>query len=238
MIAPMINKVPTFSNKPKFKQINCTESRGSGLDLRQAEAILTYRPDIVLLEYPCNSEPPDMPFNAFAPRDKPDAMVHERIKDFPAEVLEKDSWVAADSVMWRNIAQLWSEGHQVLTYPTDGPSELTSEWREVWDNMYPQATKNWVWWVQIYLRERLMAHHIRYVLDKHSDMQKPTVMVYLERFHWIHVKFLLSEPSRQDIWDYYFGRFREVDQTSIADRIGALNPVFYRYWQEYSDFVK
>lgn len=238
MITPMINRAPTFSNKPKFKQINCNESRGAGLDLRQAEAILTYRPDIVLLEYPCNSEPPDMPFNAFAPMDKPEAMVAKRTAEFPAEVLKRDPWVVADTAMWRNVAQLWSEGHQVLAYPTDGPSELTSEWREVWDHMYPQATKNWVWWVRIYLRERLMANHVRYVLNKHSDMAKPMVMVYLESFHWKHVKFLLSEPSQQEIWEYYFGRFPEVDQSSIANRIKALNPMFYKYWQEYSDFVK
>lgn len=92
----------------------------------------------------------------------------------------------------------------------------------MWDHMYPQATKNWVWWVHIYLRERLMA--------------KPMVMVYLESFHWKHVKFLLSEPSQQEVWEYYFGRFPEVDQASIADRIKALNPVFYKYWHEYSDF--
>ena len=231
----------TMTNKhigstPIFKQINCTES--DKLDLRQAEAVLRYKPDIILLEYPCNSEPPDTPLNHYEALKKPKELVAERTKAFSDEVLRKHPWAAADTQMWQNVAQLWSEGHQVLAYPTDAPSELTSEWWEVWNHMYPAATKNWVWWVPIYLRERLMANHIRYIMDRHADLPKPMVLVFLQRFHWIHVQFLLNDPDENEIWEYYFGRFNnEVDKASIARRIQALNPVFYKYWQQFSDFI-
>lgn len=138
--------------------------------------------------------------------------------------------------MWRNIAALWKEDHQVYVYPTDGPSKLTAEWLEVWNHMYPCAKKNWLWWVQIYLRERFMANHISYVIRQHQNLEKPIILVYLQRFHWQHVKFLLTKPSKREIWDYYFGGFREIDRKSISRRIKDLNPVFYKYWSTMGDF--
>ena len=224
-----------FSNNPKIIQVDCKESKE--LDLSQANAILEYRPDIILLEYPNNEKYPDMQLNKFGPNDKPKNMVDKRTADFPSEVLKIHPWVVADTYMWRNIAELWVNGHQVLTYPTDGPSELTSEWLEVWNHMYPQATKNWVWWVQIYLRERLMANNIDYIMHKHSNIENPTVLVFLQGFHWKHVKFLLSKPRVNEIWEYYFGKFsNEINMADIAEKIKKLNPVFYRYWKKYSDF--
>ena len=227
----------TFPNHPVFHQVNCTESRDGSLDYRQTEAVKRYQPDIILLEYPVMGDRPEFPLNEFAALEKPADLVAKRTQDFPAEILKVDPWAAADTAMWREIAKSWSEGHQIYIYPTDGPHELLSEWREVWEHMYPQATHNWVWWVQIYLRERLMANHISWVMSKHADMQKPIVNVYLQSFHWKHVKFLLGNPSKDEIYDYYFKRFaQEITLAEIPEHIEKLNPIFYKYWQKYSDF--
>ena len=224
-------------NKPIFHQINCRESRDGSLDLRQAQGIDRYKPDIILLEYPSNEKTPSFELNDYPALKKPEELVRARTKEFPEDILKKDPWVAADTYMWKEIANLWASGKQVYVYPTDGPSELLSEWRDVWEHMYPQATKNWVWWVQIYLRERLMANNIEWVLNKHSDIERPIINVYLQYFHWKHVKFLLDNPSVDEIWDYYFSRFvADIDRNDIDGRIQKLNPLFYDYWQKYSDF--
>lgn len=233
----LLMKLEQFKNNPTFHQINCRESRDGSIDLRQANGVNKYKPDIILLEYPVIGEYPDFPFNKYAARDKPKELVDKRTRDFPPEVLKTDPWVVADTYMWREIAKQWSGGNQIYVYPTDGPHELISEWREVWEHMYPQATHNWVWWVQIYLREKLMASHIKWVLDKHKDINKPVVNVYLQSFHWKHVKFLLSNPSPDEIWGYYFGRFaNDITRDTITFHIKKLNLVFYKYWQRYSDF--
>ncbi len=227
-----------FTNKPVFHQINCTESRDGSLDLRQSEGIVKYRPDIVLLEYPSWHDTPYFELNNYPPKGKPAKLVQIRLQEFPPEVLKTDPWAAADTYMWREIAKLWSEGKQIYVYPTDGPGELLSEWRDVWEHLYPQATKNWVWWVQIYLRERLMANNIKWVMNKHVDIPRPVINVYLQYFHWKHVKFLLTEPSVDEIWDYYFSHFvADVGRDDIGPRIKKLNSLFYRYWQKYGDFA-
>jgi hypothetical protein len=229
---------PSFNNNPVFHQINCAENRNGVLDLRQAEGIKKYQPDIVILEYPSNSEMPYFELNDFGALEKPKELVAQRLRPFSKELLKKDPWVAADIIMWQEIAKLWARGKQVFVYPTDGTFELISEWREVWNHMYPLSTQNWVWWVQIYLRERLMANNVNYVIRKHQDMQKPIVNIYLQNFHWQHVKFLLTHTKTDEIWQFYFGKFSsEVTKETITNEIQRLNPVFFKYWIEYSDFV-
>jgi hypothetical protein len=224
-----------MSIKPKFIQVNCIES--DKLDTRQAEAIKKYRPDVVLLEYPNNNKDPGIELNNFLPADKPNDLVRKLLAPLPPKVLKIHPWAASDRLMWTNINALWQEGHQVLVYKTDAPSELTSEWLEVWNHAYPQITKNWVWWVQIYLRERLMADNIKKILGDNAKNDRPVVAVFLQSFHWKHVKFLLTEPKKNEIWQYYFGQFKtEVGRKDIAERIKKLNPVFYKYWVRYSDF--
>lgn len=228
-----------FPNNAVFHQINCAETRDGSLDLRQAKGIAKYKPDIVLLEYPTMGSHPGFELNEYGPLSKPAALVAKRTREFPPEVLKTDPWAAADVYMWREIAACWAAGHQIYVYPTDGPHELLSEWREVWEHMYPQATKNWVWWVQIYLRERLMANHILWVMDKHANLSKPVVNVYLQAFHWRHVRFLLSNPTPDEIWKYYFERFSDdITREQITGSIKKLNRVFYTYWQQFGDFAE
>ena len=81
-----------------------------------------------------------------------------------------------------------------------------------------------------------MAKNIKWVIEKNKNKEKLTIAIFLESFHWEHVKFLLKNPSKEKIWQYYFGKFKEVNQKNIAKKIKEKNIVFYKYWNKISDF--
>ncbi len=220
--------------KPKYLQFDCIEE--DGLDLSQANAVLKYKPDIIILEYPNNNKTPDWEFNKYPALKKPKALVKARTKEFPAAVLKIHPWAKADTIMWRNIAKLWSQGHQTLVYSVDAPNELTRQWLDVWRHLYPDVKRSWVWWVQIYLRERIMTKNINWLLKHYKEKKDPTILVFLQSEHWDHVRFQLKNPTQEQIWKYYFGKFPEVTKKDIAERIKVLNPVFYKYWKKISGF--
>jgi len=220
--------------KPRYVQFNCEEA--NGLDLRQAKAVLKHKPDIIILEYPNNNKTPDLPFNKYGALEKPKKMVNDRLKEFPQEVLRIHPWAKSDTLMWKNVSVLWANGQQVLLYAVDAPNELTKEWLDVWKYTYPCIKKNWIWWVRIYLRERIMANNIRWIWNNYKGKENPTVLIFLQSFHWEHVKFLLKNPNKKEIWDYYFDKFSEVDKSNIDIKIKTLNKVFYKYWKKFSDF--
>ncbi len=220
--------------EPKYIQFDCVESEK--LDLRQANAVLRHKPDIIILEYPNNNKTPDLEFNKYDALKKPKDLVKKRLKKFPDEILKIHPWAKADQIMWENVADLWAKDHQVFVYAVDAPNELTSEWLDVWRHMYPCVKKNWVWWVKIYLRERIMANNVQWVLRNYKGKENPTTLIFLQRFHWDHVKFLLKNPSKKEIWNYYFGKFSEINRSDIAVKIESLNKVFYKYWKKFSDF--
>ena len=215
--------------KPKYIQVNLPETEK--LNLGQAEAVPKYEPDIIFLEYPNNEETPDTIYNKYSIDNKPFDQI-EKQKEGLKDMLSVHPWAEADIVMWDNIAHLWRNGHECLVYRTDGPSELTSEWLLVWKNMYPCATRNWLWWVQIYLREKYMARNISWILAHYRTKLNPTVLVFLQSFHWRHVKFLLKNPSSKVEWQYYFGKFEGVTPELVIETIKKLNQVFYKYWLE------
>ena len=217
--------------KPRFIQIDCREKNRS--DLRQAKAVLKYKPDIIILEYPNNKDTPDTLFNAYEPAHKP----LKKLPTFSKETLAISPWVKSDVVMWNNIAYLWKkEKQQVLLYQVDAPKELVNEWLLVWKNMYPCDLKNWLWWVRIYLRERYMAKHIQWALSHYTIKKRPIVLVFLQSFHWEHVKFLLKNPSTKQVWDYYFGTFKGLQPLDISQIIRKQNKVFYKHWKIISGF--
>jgi len=220
--------------KPKYFQFNCKET--DELDLRQANAALEYKPDIIILEYPNNHKTPGLEFNKYDALKKPKSLVKNKLKGLPNKVLKIHPWAKADQVMWQNIANLWKKDHQVLMYAVDAPSELTKEWLDVWRGTYPCAKKNWVWWLHIYLRERIMANNIQWILKNYKGKENPIILIFLQSFHWDHVKFLLKKPSKKEIWDYYFDKFPEVNKNNIAVKIKSLNKIFYKYWKKISDF--
>ena len=217
--------------KPRFIQVDCRET--NKLDLRQAKAVLKYKPDIIILEYPNNEKTPDTIFNKYAPANKP----LKKLPKFSKETFAMNPWVKSDVVMWNNVVYLWKkEECQVLIYQIDAPSELVSEWLLVWNNMYPCALKNWLWWVRSYLRERYMAKNVQWVLSQYKLKKRPTILIFLQSFHWEHVKFLLQNPSTKHVWNYYFGKFNNLQPSVIARTLRKQNKVFYKHWKIISGF--
>ena len=225
--------------KIKYIQVDCREemnSRWTEPDFRQAEAVLKYKPDIIIKESACNNTPETI-YNKYNFGNKPIKLVREKQK-----WLKKVSNVPgngdalSDIKQWDNIVKLWSMGHNVLIYNTDGPDKLRTEFFQVWKYMYPCALKNWLWWVRIYLREKYMAENVRWVLKRNENKEKLVILVFLQNFHWIHVKFLLTDPSKKQIWKYYFNRFKEITPKNITQKIKEQNRVFYDYWKKVSDF--
>lgn len=98
--------------EPKYIQFDCKET--DELDLRQANAVLRYEPDIIILEYPNNNKTPNLVFNKYDALKKPKDLVRKRLKKFPDEILKTHPWVKADTIMWKNVVDLWAKDHQVF----------------------------------------------------------------------------------------------------------------------------
>lgn len=219
---------------PIFHQINCRETKRA--DYRQAMAVLKYKPDIIIFELPEKKGRSELEYNKFLPKDKPFEKILSDVKGLRAYYKKsKDGVALSDALMWENIVRIWRSGRNILLYSVDGPKELRQELLEIWDGCYPCAMKNWIWWVQIYLRERIMANHIRNILENYTGKKSPKVLIFLQSFHWLHVKFLLKNPSPAQIYKYYFGKFWKVNKSNIKNRIKANNKLFYKYWLKYSD---
>lgn len=216
-----------------FHQFNCREENRP--DYREARAVLKYRPDIIIFETPEENGKPDSVFNKYIPSKKPQRQIRAIQRNLQ-RVAKRFGYAKSDIQTWRNIARLWEEGHEVLLFNVDAPNELRSEWFDVWENTYPCSLKNWVWWIHIYLRDRIMANHLKSILKKYPKEKSKTILIFLQSFHWKHVQFLLSDPSKSQIWNYYFGRFHDVSRSTIAFRIKKLNKTYFKYWGKVSDF--
>jgi len=220
--------------KPKFVQFSISEE--NRLDYRQARAVLKYRPDIIIFESAAEKFNPETVFNKYSPENKPLAEFRKVQSDL-RKVSKRFKDALSDVKTWENIAQLWREGHNVLVYNVDAPREMRREFFDVWRHMYPCALKNWLWVAsRFYIREVIMAGHVTNILKKYKGKTNPTVLVCLQKTHWVHVKFLLSHPTKAQIWKYYFGKFKEVTPRTIGGKIKAANKVFYKYWKKVSAF--
>jgi len=227
--------------KVKYIQVDVREEINSKNwtkpDFRQAEYVLKYRPYIIIFESACNDTPNTI-YNKYSCKNKPLGLVRKKQEDYKrASKTPGNGDAVSDIKLWDNIIELWKKGHNVYVYNADGPNKLRAEFFQVWKYMYPCALKNWLWWVRIYLREKYMAKNIRWILEQHKHKEKLVVAIFLQSFHWTHVKFLLTNPSKKQIWQYYFSRFREVTPKDINQKIREQNKVFYKYWKIISDFV-
>lgn len=198
-----------------FIQVNCKEE--DRIDLRQARAVLKYKPNLIFLEYPKVSNRPI-----------------SEVPRFPKEVLLKNPWARSDKYMWANISKLWKEKHNALVYAVDGPYDLVNK-ANIYpcNEKYPNKTTNLFWWIRIYLREYFMADNIKAALQNYKAEENPTILVFLQKFHWEHVEFLLSNPHQSKIWNFYFGRFRDLDPSEISSILKKENPILYKYWKKY-----
>jgi hypothetical protein len=220
--------------KPRFIQINCCES--GNVDLRQAQAVLKYKPDAILFEYPNDQKTLGYSVNQFEPKKKPLHNIRKLQKSL-RRASKNDGWVSSDIQVFENIISVWKQGHQILLYNVDAPFDLVSEWNQVWKNMYPSALRNWLWWVRIFLRELYMTQNIRHVLKNPQLGTRPTILVFLQSFHWKHVQFLLSNPSKKQIWNYYFGSFPNFRQSNAYTTIARENKLFAQHWKKLSPFA-
>jgi hypothetical protein len=215
--------------KPKFIQENCIE--GSKVDLRQANAVLKYKPDIILFEIPEGKSGPDTIFNRYAVGEKPLKKVDEIIKNLKISA-KKYPYAKSDIAVWENIKKLWMKGYNIYIYNVDSPAGLRREYSKSFEPKYPQALKDWLFWVYLYIREAHMTKNIKCILKNYKEKENPTIAVFLQSIHWKHMKFLLGEPSKAQIWKYYFGRFPKLKIETIDQEIKNKNPFLYKWWKE------
>ncbi len=220
--------------KPRFIQKNCIE--GNRTDLRQANVVSEYQPDIIFFELPAKKGKPSLIFNRYAPDKKPCKEV-KRIKRSLKTTARKFPYAMSDFYVWESIEKLWRNGHNVLLFNIDGQDELRRDYFKLARGLtYDLQRKHLLFWVHCYLRERKMAGYIRSVLKNYKDKPDPTVAVFLQSIHWHHVKFLLKDPSQEEIWKYYFGRFPKITPPNIGAEIKKESAIHYKYWQKTSPF--
>ena len=217
----------------KTYQFGCKEN--DVVDLRQANAVLRHRPDIIIFEAPTNGTP-GLVYNRYSPTNKPLDKVTEHQKMLQ-RVSKKYPWVASDISVYENIKTLWSQGHDVKLYSVDGPSELLKVDDGVKQTQNPKPCRRGtylLWWIRIYLREKIMTKNVHEIISKADKDAK--ILIFLEDFHWRNVKFQLSNPSKKDMWGYYFGSFRDLKQKDMKTLIKQRDRTLYKYWNRVSDF--
>jgi len=213
-------------------QVNCVE--GKKADLRQAAAVKKYKPDIIFFEMPSVGGNPSSPFNRYSIKKKPFAEI-EKIKKGLRKEAKKTPYALSDVFVWENIESLWRMGHDILLFNIDAPEELRREGMLRRKSIsLSRAKQTWEFWVYIYVRETIMAHFMERVLKKRFGKKNIVAAVFLQSFHWQHVKFLLTHPSKGKIWRYYFGRFPKLTPATITKELKNRTPTLFQFWEKYS----
>jgi len=220
----------------KFIQQNCVE--GDSVDPRQANAVLRHAPDLIIFEAPRNTRSLGWPCNGASLTERKQA-VKER-KQMLRNVARTYPWVWSEALLLDNVATLWESGHHLDLYDADAPSELLRETiNNGWNRIQRPRRRgvHFPWWVYIYLRERMMANNITKIVARDTS-RKSTALVAMQKFHWLHVQFLLSHPAKSGIFRYYFGAFSGVSLRNINRTVYSVgNPVLQKYWDRVSDFA-
>ncbi len=154
------------------------------------------------------------------------------------KVAKNAPWVLSDVRVYDNITKLWGEGYEVKLYNVDAPSELlvvNLNFGENWNPKPERRGTHFAWWAQIYLLEKIMAKNIQSIL-KQNKKKDLVVLNFLEKFHWKNVQFLMTNPTRKEIYEYYFGKFRDMIMETIRESVKTENKVFYKYWGKLADF--
>lgn len=163
----------------------------------------------------------------------------EQIKSRLRREAKRIPHASSDILVWDNIAALWRAGHDTLLFNVDAPRDLRRE-GFVNDGIVPlfRARRSREFWTKQYVRETIMARHIERIIGKYSYSKRKqlTVAVFLQSFHWRHVRFLLTHPSKERIWRYYFGRFPTLTPDEVARELKSEYPILRRYWKKYAVF--
>lgn len=191
---------------------------------KQAEEILRIKPDIILFEFPKQKTRSLSDFNQFKPNEKPKQRAEE-LKQSYKRASEKYPWLKSEYKIIEAIEQLWSEGKQVYLFEIDGPIELTCSGERT------GGLLNIVW---NYLRERYMAENINKIRKK---VKGKTALILCHNFHWKNIQFLLKNPNKDKIWDYYFTKNRVTKSPKdVKLELKENAKVLYKYWNLKSDF--
>lgn len=212
---------------PKFIQRDCVE--GDKIDLRQATAVLKYRPDIILFELPEGENGPDTIFNKYPCEKKPIKKVGEIIKKLNG-VAKKYPYAKSDVFVWENIKKLWADGINTQIYNIDTPDALRRQSSLFEIGGYPACRKDPLFWAYLFVRDNTMAKNAQEILNRYSGKQNPVVLVFLQSIHWKHVVFLLGKPSQKEIWKYYFGRFSKLTPEMLLELVSKRSELLARYW--------
>jgi hypothetical protein len=214
----------------RFIQANCIE--GKRVDPRQAEVVKKYKPDIIFFEMPAFKNRPASPFNAYGVTKKPFAKV-EKIKVGLRREAKRTPYAGSDVLIWDAVELLWRAGHNTLLFNIDAPQRLRHEsfmrYRSV---PLARQKRQWQFWIYLYIREAIMARHMESILKKYSKRKDLTVAVFLQNIHWQHVRFLLEHPSKEKVWNYYFGKFPGLTPATVAKTLTKENPALYQYWKK------
>jgi hypothetical protein len=220
----------------KFIQRSCVE--GNEIDLRQADAVIKYKPDIIVFELPQDSKEPSKIFNRYSCKNKPFKKIEEIIKNLK-KASKNYPYVASDIIVWENIKKLWEQGINTQIYNIDSPTKLRKEFnlfKKPISVEYPAVRRDWLFWVYLYLREVYMTKNMQMILRKYSK-KNLTILICLQSIHWDHTSFLLTNPSKEKIWEYYFGRFKELKPNkNIENRIKERSKILYNYWKKVQKF--
>lgn len=220
--------------KPRFIQRSCVE--GNKIDLRQADAVLDHKPDIIFFERPQNKNgKPGTVFNHYSCRTKPTKKINEIIKE--AKIAAKEfPYAEGDIFIWKNINKLWDEGINTQIYNVDSPQRMRAEGFYLFNKPisegYPGVRKDWLFWAYLYLRDSYMANNIRSVLKTYSLKPDPTICIFIESIHWQHIQFLLENPSKEKIWKYYFSRFPGIKPNTLQRKIRERSKIIAEYWEK------
>jgi len=225
--------------KSNFKFIQCDCIEGDKVDLSQARAVIKYRPDIIIFEMPAGKNNPNTIFNRYSCTKKPIKVAAKIIKDLKISA-RKYPYALSDVAVWENIIQLWQEGMNTELYNVDAPAKLREEFyifQKPVSRGYPAVRRDWLFWVYLYLRDSYMTQNIKIILDTYSVRPDPTILIFLQSIHWKNVRFLLTNPSKEKIWRYYFGRFKEIKPTPAIERqIKSRSPILNRFWRNVQKF--
>ena len=89
-------------------QFSCKE--GGAVDMRQANAILRHKPDVIVFEAPADKTP-NLPYNKYSPSNKPLNKLDEYEKML-RRVSKKYPWVESDIYVYKNF----KKSHRLLAW--------------------------------------------------------------------------------------------------------------------------
>ncbi len=198
---------------------------------KKAEEILKIKPDAILFEYPVPERNSLSDFNNFSPKEKPKQRIDAWKKSY-AKYSEKYHWLKSEYKIIEAIEQLWNEEKQTYLFEIDGPIGLTSI-GETKDSL--KGLQIIVW---NYIREKFMAENIRNIesfLDKKAG-KEGVVLIFCHDTHWKNIRFLLKNPSKNEIQKYYFSRRGIKSIKEIESELKEKNMLLYQFWKLKSDF--